>query len=466
MTQAEGTALKILVVDDEIIVRRSLKDWFEEDGHSVHAAADGAAALKLQHDEGPFDVALIDLKMPGMDGLELLRHLLAADPSLSVVVMTAYASVDTAVRALKEGAWDYVTKPFDPDLLSQLLRRSKEHRDLEMMNARMRQSIDEIVQPRPILGHSAAVAHVLDQIANVAPTETSVLITGESGVGKELVARAIHANSKRSYMPFVVVNCGALAEGILESELFGHERGAFTGAQFQHKGKFEAADKGTLFLDEIGEISPHTQVELLRVIEEKTVIRLGGNKSIPADFRVVAATNRDLRQHVAEGSFREDLFYRLNVFQIEVPPLRERREDIPVLAKHFCTRFARQMNRLPPRIDSIALRRLTQFDWPGNVRELSNAIERALVVQKGDVLTTEHFPMLRDRQSTPNGSSSRSLSDVERSHICRVLEATNWNISEAARILEVDRGTVYNKIRSYKIEHGTPSESNDPSSRE
>ncbi len=449
---ATPKTLRILVVDDEEIVRQSLTDWLEEDGHSVRACSDAQAALKAMR-ESDWDLALVDIKMPGMDGMELQRRLHEIDPDLSVVMMTAFASVETAVRALKNGAYDYITKPFDPDVLSHLLRRASDKRDLVRENRGLKQQLEEIVQPRPILGHSPEIRRVVELISTVAPTETSVLITGESGVGKELVARAVHANSPRAYMPLVVVNCGALPEGTLESELFGHERGAFTGAQYRHKGKFELADGGTLFLDEIGEISPKIQVELLRVIEEKKVTRMGGSASVEADFRLVAATNRDLKREVTEGRFREDLYYRINVFEIHVPPLRDRREDIRDLVLHFAQRFAGQMNRPVPQFTAPAMERMEAHDWPGNVRELSNAIERALVVQRGGVIDAEDLPIEQGSAVVPGrpASGDRSLATVERDHVLAVLEETDWNISEASRVLRIDRGTVYNKIKQYGL---------------
>ncbi|RKZ05723.1 sigma-54-dependent Fis family transcriptional regulator, partial [bacterium] len=366
----DSTASSILVVDDEQIVRESLGAWLREDGHKTRLCADGRQALAAARDE-EFELALVDLKMPGMDGLEVARRLRDFSPRTTVVVMTAFASVDTAVLALKEGAYDYITKPFDPEVLSHLLRRAREERELRRQNTGLRKKLAAATQPPQIQGSSPALQRVVELIENVAPGQTSVLITGESGVGKELVARAIHAGSPRALMPLVIVNCGALPEGTLESELFGHERGAFTGAQYRHKGKFELADGGTLFLDEIGEVSHRMQVEMLRVLEEKRVVRMGGHTSVQADFRVVAATNRDLKRAVKEGHFREDLYYRLNVFHIDVPPLRDRVGDIEELALHFAARLARQMNRAVPSIQEDAMQRLMEYDWPGNVRELA-----------------------------------------------------------------------------------------------
>ena len=491
MTEKPLPKLRILVVDDENVVRDSLSSWFEEDGHTVQSAADACEALRLLK-ESTWDAALVDIKMPGMDGLELLRRTREAAPSTRVIIMTAFASVDTAVQALKDGAYDYVTKPFDPEQLTHLIRNIAEHRDLEQENRHLRDHIASVVKPQPILGTSPAILRAMELIQTVAPTETSVLVTGDSGTGKELVARAIHAYSPRAYMPLVVVNCGALPEGTLESELFGHERGAFTGAHYRHKGKFELADGGTLFLDEIGEISPKLQVELLRVIEEKQITRLGDTKAVRADFRLVAATNRDLMTEVKAGRFREDLYYRLNVFHIHLPPLRERRGDIPQLSRALLERIARTMNRPVPEIDPAAMEVMESYDWPGNVRELANALERALVVLRRrdeNVLRSQDLPIevetngkaaLDDSEGYRGtgengtwhpgreeelsgggmerdagwGTGLLSLAEIERVHIERVLAETDWNISKTARILGVDRTTVYNKIKALNLTKG------------
>jgi len=366
-----------------------------------------------------------------------------------VIMMTAYATVDSAVRALKAGAHDYFVKPFDPEQLSALVRRIEETRALRNENVRLKSALDSAAAAPAIIGASPAMRHVLDVVASVAKTDATVLINGESGTGKELVARAIHQQSARRYNPMVAVHCGALAEGILESELFGHEKGAFTGAAYHHKGKFEQADGGTVFLDEIGEISPRVQVELLRVLEEKRVTRVGGKKAVPVDFRVIAATHRDLRDMVKSGEFREDLFWRLDVVSVEIPPLRERREDIPLLAQHFLERLGKSMNRRNLQLTPAALDALQECDWPGNVRELQNAIERAIVLGRKDVIDAKDLP------TRPAGSvaaaSARSLSEMERVHIARVLDETGWNITHAAAILEIDRGTLYNKIKKYEL---------------
>jgi DNA-binding NtrC family response regulator len=445
--QRSDAPMRILVVDDEEVVRDSLRSWFEEEGYEVQTAASGKEALARLAEER-WDLFILDIKMPGMDGLELQRHIKDAFPQAVIIIMTAYASVDTAVQAMKEGAHDYVTKPFDPDDLDRVVKNALAKRDLQHENERLKANIDEMWHFDEIVGLSRQIQEVLVMVRTVAAADSTVLIRGESGTGKELVARAIHAHSPRRYMPIVIVNCGALPEGVLESELFGHERGAFTGAQYRRKGKFELADGGTIFLDEIGDISPKTQMDLLRVLEEKAVYRVGGNQRIAVDFRVVAATNRDLEAMVADRLFREDLYYRLNVFTIRIPSLRERKEDIPLLAEHFLNRFCRQMNKKMKSFSPAAMRLMTQHDWPGNVRELQNAVERAVVISKGDAIQPEDLPLSGEADMAAN---ARTLADAERRHIEAVLTETAWNISHAARILDIDRVTLYNKIRRFAL---------------
>jgi DNA-binding NtrC family response regulator len=376
---------KILVVDDEKIVRESLFHWFQEEGYQVETAEDGETALRI-FDKNKFDLLLVDMKMPGMSGLELLAKVKEIDKDTIVILITAFASVPTAIKALKDGAYDYVTKPVDPDELEHLVKKALEQRSLRVENEQLKGSIDEIIKPDNLIGESAQMKKIYELIHTVAQTDTTVMIRGESGTGKELVAKAIHINSKRKYFPIIPVNCGALAESILESELFGHEKGAFTGAQFKRKGKFEMADGGTIFLDEIGSVTPKMQVELLRVIESKQFSRVGGNQIIKSDFRVIIATNEPLEDLVKQGKFREDLYYRLNVFSIVIPPLRERTGDIPVLAFYFLNNFCTAMNKNIKNISPDAMEFLTKYEWPGNVRELENAIERAVVVGKGDTI--------------------------------------------------------------------------------
>ncbi len=438
----------ILIVDDEYSVRDSLEQWFQKDGYRTASAEDAGEALKLLQ-ETSFDVALLDIKMPGIDGMELQRRIQRLDTDVTVIMITAFASVETAVQALKEGAFDYITKPIDPDELSHLVRRAIEQRQLKAENVQLRQKVEHLTTPEQIVGASPQMQKVLELVRSVAETDATVLIRGESGTGKELIAQAIHANSGRRYFPIIPVNCGALPESLLESELFGHEKGAFTGAQYRRKGRLEMSDGGTLFLDEIGTINSRTQVDLLRVLETKEFTRLGGSTPIRVEFRVISATNQNLEQLVEQGDFREDLYYRLNVFAISIPPLRERREDIPLLAQHFLKKYSRQMNRTFTEFDSGAMDMLVRYPWPGNVRELGNAVERALVVGKPPVVAAKDLPLqLNDTGSQPAGDS---LADVEQAHVERILEQAEWNVSQAAKILGVDRTTLYNKIRKYGL---------------
>lgn len=446
-TVAKKTKGKILIVDDESVVRDSLGKWFSTEGYDTRTVASAREALEaIQQDT--WDIALIDIKMPGMDGMELQKRLHEACPDLTVIIMTGYASVETAVQALKRGAYDYICKPFDPDELVHLISNALEHRRTKQEVVRLRENLEEVFPGNQLIGQSPKMKHVHELIEMVAPTDATVLITGESGTGKELVARAIHAASPRRYMPMVVIHCGALTETLLESELFGHERGAFTGAQYRKKGKFEVADGGTVFLDEISDISLKTQTDLLRVLQEKEIVRVGSNQPIQVDFRCITATNKNLEQLVKEGTFRPDLYYRLNVFCIDLPPLRERREDIPLLVEHFLKKYAEAMNRGVPRVSAPAMDLLLNYEWPGNVRELENAVERALVIGRDPEIQPADFPF-QLHPSEPHGE--RTLEDVEHAHIERVLEETHWNLSRAARILDIDRTTLYNKLKRYGL---------------
>lgn len=439
----------ILVVDDELSVRESLFHWFRKEGYEVKAAENAVEALQALQ-ERKYDVALVDIKMPGMDGIELQEHIHRIDKDAVVIMITAFASVDTAVWALKRGAFDYVTKPIDPDELSLLVRRGLEQRRLKKENMHLRETIDELVAVDKIVGDSPPMRKVMELVEHVAKTDATVMILGESGTGKEVIARSVHANSDRRYFPIVAVNCGALPQDLLESELFGHEKGAFTGAQYRRKGKLEMANGGTLFLDEVGAISTKMQVDLLRVLETKELTRIGGSRPTKVDFRIICATNENLEKAIADGRFREDFFYRINVFTIELPPLRTRRSDIPALAYHFLERFAIQMDKRISEIAPDAMELLTSYEWPGNVRELSNAIERAMVLGKPPAIRADDLPM---RSPKRNGSTAtETLADVEKRHIAGVLERTDWNITRAAEILEVDRVTVYNKIKKYGLQ--------------
>jgi DNA-binding NtrC family response regulator len=437
--------ISILIVDDEESVRDSLYNWFLEDGYEVECAEDAKKALTILETRN-FDIILADLKMPGMDGLEMQRRIRALNKDAIVIIMTAFASVDSAVRALKDGAYDYITKPFDPDDLSHLIRNASRQIELATENEALKKKIS-LENVDDIIGSSPAMMDVLKQVENVAQSNSSVIIVGESGTGKELIARAIHSNSSRKYFPLVSVHCGALTESLLESELFGHEKGAFTGAMYNRKGRFEMADGGTIFLDEIATISMKMQIELLRVLETKSFIRVGGNKEISSDFRVICATNRDLRKMVDIGTFREDLYYRLNVVSITIPPLRERVEDIPLLVDHFITKYCTSMSRDRISIEPAAMKRLEEFEFPGNVRELENMIERAIVIGNGKVIHLKDLPLGREIQN----SNVESLDDHEKKHILQILQKYNWNISRSAQALKVDRVTLYNKIRKFDL---------------
>jgi DNA-binding NtrC family response regulator len=438
----------ILVVDDEKVVRDSLTKWFLEDGFNVGAAEDANDALR-QMQAQRWDIILLDIKMPGMDGMELQQRIREFDPTATIIFITAHASVDTAVQALKMGAFDYVTKPVDPDYLSHLISNAIKQRALADENLKLKEQIAEFPKLDEIIGDSPAIQKVFDLIQTVARTDTTVMIRGESGTGKELIARAIHSNSERRYFPIVTINCGAMPEGVLESELFGHERGAFTGAQYRRKGKLELADQGTLFLDEVGNIDMKTQMDLLRVIETKQFTRVGGNEIIKVDFRTICATNKDLEKAVSEGSFREDLYYRLNVFTIFIPPLRERKSDIPLLVNYFVKKYARAMAKPIVSVSPEAMDVLVRYNWPGNVRELENAVERAMVVGKPPAINPNDLPFrLSEKNNIPH---SGSLAAIEKVHIQSILEQNNWNISRSAEILEIDRVTLYNKIHKYGL---------------
>ncbi|MGB9205157.1 MAG: sigma-54 dependent transcriptional regulator [Terriglobales bacterium] len=440
-----STQGRLLIVDDEMSVRDSLAKWFREEGYEIGTAENANDAL-TRLAEQRWDAALVDIKMHGTDGIELQRRMHEVDPELLVIIMTGYASVETAVTALKNGAYDYVTKPLDPDEIAHLVKNALAHKRTAQENVRLRETVAEIARPGELIGQSSAMRKIFDAIETVGPTDATVLVTGESGTGKELVARAIHHASPRRFHPLVVIHCGALTETLLESELFGHEKGAFTGAQYRKKGKFEIAEGGTVFLDEIGDITLKTQTDLLRVLQEREITRVGGNQIIKVDFRCIAATNKDLEKLIEEGKFRPDLFYRLNVFRIELPPLRSRRDDIPVLVDHFVRKFSLAMNKRINRVTPAAMNLLQQQPWLGNVRELENAVERAMVVGQEPELREPDF--IFKPQTVFNGST-KTLEDMERAHILRVLEECGGNQSRAAEILDIDRVTLYHKLKKY-----------------
>jgi DNA-binding NtrC family response regulator len=439
--------ISILIVDDEESVRDSLYNWFIEDGYEVECAENAKQALSILETKN-MDIILADIKMPGMDGLEMHRRIRSLNKDSIVIIMTAFAAVDTAVQALKDGAYDYITKPFDPDDLSHLIRNASSQISLKEENEALRNKLVSLENVENLIGSSEAMIKVLKEVEQVAQSSSPVIITGESGTGKELIAQAIHSNSKRKFSPLVSVHCGALTESLLESELFGHEKGAFTGAMYNRKGRFEMADGGTIFLDEIATISSKMQIELLRVLETKTFIRVGGNKEITSDFRVICATNKNLKQMVDDGQFREDLFYRLNVVNIQIPPLRERTEDIPMLVDHFIKKYCTSLSRNILSIEKSALKRLEQYDFPGNVRELENMIERAIVVGNDKEIRLKDLPFDRGMSS----NSFKSLEDLEKQYILQVLNKYDWNITKSAKVIKVDRVTLYNKIKKYKLQ--------------
>jgi len=445
----KNNQVSILVVDDEKVVRDSLTKWFKEDGYEVEGAENAAVALKKMQTK-KWDILLLDIKMPGMDGMELHQRIRDLDQNATVIFITAHATVDSAVKALKNGAYDYVTKPVDPDYLSHLVSNVVKQRQLANENIRLKDQVSELEKSNEIIGKSPQMQRIYKLIESVAQTDTTVMIRGESGTGKELIARAIHNNSERRFFPLVTLNCGGMPEGVLESELFGHERGAFTGAHYRRKGKLELADGGTLFLDEIGNIDKKTQMDLLRVIETKQFTRVGGNEVIKVDFRIISATNRDLEQAVKDGVFREDLYYRLNVFTIDVPPLRERTGDITELANYFLNKYSGQMGKPYECFSDDALDKIKAYSWPGNVRELENAIERSIVVGTPPAIKASDLPFsLKDTGN--NTAPAGSLEAMERNHIQKVLEEQNWNISRSAEILKIDRATLYNKIQKFGL---------------
>ena len=442
--------ISILVVDDEFSVRDSLYNWFKMEGYRVDTAENGMEALKKLQ-ESSRDIVLLDIKMPGMDGIELQRHIKKIDSTIIVIIITAYATVDTAVEAMKDGAFDYLSKPVDPDKLSILVRNAVNQKRLMVENIQLKQKVEELSLQDEIVGESPPIKKILEMVDTVAKTDATVLIRGESGSGKELIAQAIHAKSNRRYFPIIFINCGAFPEGLLESELFGHEKGAFTGAQYKRKGKLEMANGGTVFFDEIGNIGMKMQMDLLRVIETKQFTPLGSNKVADVDFRIISATNTDLEKKVAEKEFREDLYYRINVFSVQVPALRERSADIPLIAHFFLRKYARSMNKNVTDISPEAMRMLTQYDWPGNIRELRNTIERALVVvgKKNRIEPEDLNPLFLSKANPPERDA---LEEVEKVHIQRILEQAGWNISRSAERLKIDRVTLYNKIKKYGLQ--------------
>jgi two-component system response regulator HydG len=439
--------VRILVVDDELIVRESLVGWLKKSGHDVAGAEGGGRALEMLS-ESDYDLIFLDIKMPDMGGIEVLNRIKANYPQSLVIMITAYGSVQTAVEAMKYGANDYLMKPFEPEDLALLVEKLLQQKKIIDENIILREQVTARMRCEDLIGASNCMQQLFELIEEVAKVDSPVLLQGETGTGKELVAKAIHSRSGRCYGPFIPINCGAFTEALLESELFGHETGAFTGATRAKKGRIEMAHGGTLFLDEVGEIPLKMQVDLLRVLGEKGFHRVGGTQDISVDFRLICATHRNLAKEIERGAFRQDFYYRLNVIEIEIPPLRLRTDDIPVLAQHFLERFRRETNKPVMGIQQQGVDLLTTYDWPGNVRELENAIERAVVLAKGSTPSKDDFAFLfrSAGQVVP-----QSLRDSEKQHIDRILKLCKWNISKAAGILEISRITLHSKIKKYDL---------------
>jgi nitrogen regulation protein NR(I) len=456
---------RILVVDDEESIRELLKDFLESKGYEVAIAADGESGLKMLR-EDKFDLMLMDVMMPGMSGLDVLRETAAEKVEVPVIMMTAYASVQTAVEAMKLGAYDYITKPFVLEDILHAIKRALDVSRLQQENYRLKKELRKKFSYDRIVGKSSQIQNVKSFIDKIADTDSTVLITGESGTGKELVAKTIHYNSLRSKKPFVPLNCAAIPKDILESELFGHEKGAFTGAINTRIGRFELADNGTLFLDEIGDLAPALQVKLLRVLQEKEFERVGGIKTIKVDVRIVAATNRDLEKAVKEGAFREDLYYRLNVIPLHLPPLRKMKEDIPLLLEHFINTISRKKKKVPPRLSGEVMTHLVNYRWPGNVRELENLVERLIILKEGDIITPDDLPeRMREVKVAPRPDAggkklssdgidlNHMLEEIENNMILQALEISKGVKSKAASLLGLNRTTLIEKMKKKAISY-------------
>ena len=452
----------ILVVDDDLAHRVMLKKLLGGWGYDVSEADDGAGAIEAVSARS-FDLILMDIRMLKVSGIEALEKIKIINPAIPMIIMTAYASVETAVNALKKGAYDYLTKPLDFDELKIAIGRATEHSVLKKENEYLRERLGEKFDRQSIIGQSGTMVKLLETVEQEAKAEATVLITGESGTGKEMIANAIHYNSPRSQQPFIKINCAALTESLLESELFGHEKGAFTGADRRREGKFLQADNGSLFLDEVSEMSPAMQVKLLRVLQERELTRVGGSEVIAVNVRVIAASNKDLKKEMEQKRFREDLFYRLNVVALHVPPLRERREDIPLLAQHFLQIFTARNSKSIKGFTPQAMEKMVKYSWPGNVRELMNAVERAVVLSRGKFLDAEDISLLMADSILSNGHGqdkdlnrpagypeSLPLEEVEKKSILEALVACGGNKSEAARRLGITRKTLRKKLEKYE----------------
>ncbi len=448
----------ILVVDDDpghlVALKTIIRSW----GYEVLAVDDGSVAV-AEVRKRAFDLILMDVRMTVMGGMEALKNIKAYNPAIPILIMTAYSSVESAVEALKLGAYDYLTKPLDFEVLKLSIERAREHLTLKVENRSLKEKLRNGSRADEIVGTSEGMRELMEMASMVAPSDATVLITGESGTGKELIARAIHHNSRRNKAPFVIVNCGAISEPLLESELFGHEKGAFTGAERRHHGRFEQADGGTIFLDEVGEMSKGMQSKLLRVIQERELQRVGGGNIISVDVRILSATNRDLKADAEEGSFREDLYYRLNVVTLNMPPLRERAEDIPLLAQHFLGIYAEKNRKTVKGFSPQAMDMLLKYSWPGNIRELENAVERAVILLSGDYISERELPMAISRadldgiggERQGDEGETRPLMEIEKEVILKALAASGGNKSETARRLGINRKTLHKKLKNYGV---------------
>jgi len=444
--------MSIMVVDDEEIVRESLSQWFKKYGHVVGTASSGFEALdKLE--KHPFQLLFVDIKMPGMDGIELLEKVKTEYPDSMVVIITAYGSIESAVKAMRIGASDYLLKPFKPDQLSLVMERISHQKRLLFEHDYLKGRLEKITRFDNIIGQSPAMEDIFSLIPEVAQSDSSILLIGETGTGKELVAKAIHAKSRRAHLPFIAINCGALPDTLLETELFGHQKGVFTGATHARKGFLEVVSGGTLFLDEIGEISPKMQIDLLRVLEEKKITSVGSREPVDVDFRLISATSQDLGKGITHGSFREDFFYRINVIMIDIPPLKKRKEDIPLLIRHFLKKYGHETTKHVDRVTRDAMELLKRYDWPGNVRELENAVERAVVLSQSRTLGIKDFAFLRS--SPAPLSKPLSLKEVEKQHIQQILEEYDWNVTQASKALKINRVTLHKKIKRFNLERRT-----------
>jgi two-component system response regulator HydG len=453
----ENVQATIMVVDDDPAHRTTLQTIIRSWGYFVEVADDGSKAVEKVK-ERPFDLILMDVRMTVMSGIEALKLIKEYNPAIPILIMTAYSSIESAVEALKAGAYDYLTKPLDFEVLKLSIEKARDHMGLKTENKALKEKLRSEFDLKNIIGKSRPMKEMIDMVAMISPSEATVMITGESGTGKELIARSIHYNSPRKDHPLVIVNCAALTETLLESELFGHEKGAFTGADKRREGRFAQANKGTIFLDEIGEMSPMMQAKLLRVIQEREIQRVGSDNTVKVDVRILAATNRNLEDDVTDGKFREDLYYRLNVVTVDAPPLRDRRDDIPLLAQHFLEKYS-QKNRKPVQgFSPTAMDILLKYNWPGNVRELENAVERSVILLNGDYITEKELPLNLTKSyseesdwvlAQPADTAPRPLEEIEKEAILAALDASGGNKSDAARKLGINRKTLHMKLKSY-----------------